>query len=247
MPLTAERREQLIEEIQVLEECARRKRERKIKSYFPDEGPLRRELYSKHLEFFAAGKEHRERLMLAGNRCGKSFTAGYELTCHLSGWYPTWWDGRRFDKPIRAWAAGDTGKTVRAILQELLLGPAGAWGTGMIPAESIARVIRGSGGVADTVEIVYVNHVSGGVSQLMFKSYEQRRESFQGTTQDVIWLDEEPSLEIYTECLLRTLTNNGMLILTFTPLLGVSEVVLSFLPNGKMPYEKETEAMEAMV
>lgn len=228
-------REAVIEEIQILEELERRKSRRKLLTYFPDYGPLRRELYPKHCEFFAAGTSHRERLMLAANRVGKTEgVGGYELTLHLTGQYPPWWAGRRFEQPIRAWAAGDTGKTVREILQYKLLGPVGAWGTGLIPGDSISRIVRGTGGVADTVEIVYVKHASGQDSMLVFKSYDQRREAFQGTEQDVIWLDEEPPQDVYTECLLRTMTNNGMLMLTFTPLLGMSEVVLSFLPGGRL-------------
>lgn len=66
------------------------------------------------------------------------------------------------------------------------------------------------------------------------KSYDQRREAFQGTEQDWIWLDEEPPMAIYTECLLRTMTNNGLVALTFTPLQGMSEVVLTFLPGGRL-------------
>jgi hypothetical protein len=60
--------------------------ENRIDSYYPDEGPLRRELYPKHLEFFRAGVEHRERCFLAANRVGKTEgVGGYELTCHLTG------------------------------------------------------------------------------------------------------------------------------------------------------------------
>ncbi|MCW5980334.1 MAG: terminase family protein [Bryobacteraceae bacterium] len=62
----------------------------------------------------------------------------------------------------------------------------------------------------------------------MLKSYDQRRESFQGTEQDVIWLDEEPPLDLYTECLMRTMTTGGTVMLAFTPLRGLSDVVLSF-------------------
>ena len=174
--------------------------------------------------------------MLAANRVGKTEgVGGYEMSLHLTGQYPDWWDGRRFDRPIKAWAAGDTGKTVREILQSKLLGAVGSWGTGLIPGDSITRIVRGTGGVADTVEIVYVRHVSGADSMLIFKSYDQRREAFQGTEQDVIWLDEEPPLDIYTECLMRTMTNRGMIMLTFTPLYGMSEVVLLFLPSGQLP------------
>jgi phage terminase large subunit-like protein len=172
--------------------------------------------------------------MLAANRVGKTEgVGGYELTLHLTGQYPDWWPGRRFTKPVRAWAAGDSGSTVRDIIQHKLLGPIGAWGTGLIPGDSLERVVRATG-TADAASILYVKHVTGAISPLVLKSYEQGFESFQGTEQDVIWLDEEPALPIYTECLMRTMTNNGIIILTFTPLKGISDVVLSFLPGGKM-------------
>lgn len=172
--------------------------------------------------------------MLAANRVGKTEgVGGYELALHLTGLYPDWWIGRRFDKAITAWACGDTSKTVREILQAKLMGPIGAWGTGLLPGQTIVRTVRATG-MADTLDTVYVQHKNGGISAVTFKSYDQRREAFQGTEKDVIWLDEEPDLSIYTECLMRTMTNNGMILLTFTPLLGMSEVVLSFLPGGKL-------------
>ena len=184
--------------------------------------------------------------MLAANRVGKTEgVGGYELTLHLTGWYPDWWVGRRFNRPVRAWAAGDTSTTVRDILQRKLFGPIEAQGTGLIPQETIGRVTRGTG-KADTLDQAFIKHKSGGLSQLTFKSYDQRRESFQGTEQDVIWLDEEPDLGIYTECLLRTMTNNGMVMLTFTPLLGMSDVVLQFLPGGQI-IDKQDEGSRFVV
>lgn len=209
---------------------------RRINAYYPDAGPLRRELYPKHVDYFAAGSGHRERLMLAANRVGKTEgVGGYELTLHLTGLYPHWWTGRRFDRPIKAWASGDTGKTTRDILQEKLLGPLSNLGSGLIPAECIEGEPLAKPGVPGAKELVNVRHVSGGCSLLVFKSYDQRREAFQGTEQDVIWLDEEPPLDIYTECLMRTMTNNGMVMCTFTPLMGMSETVMQFLPGGKLP------------
>jgi phage terminase large subunit-like protein len=173
--------------------------------------------------------------MLAANRVGKTEgTGGYELALHLTGQYPAWWVGRRFDRPVKAWAAGNTSKKVFEILQDKLIGPVGKWGTGLIPGDAIARTVRASGGVADMLDSVYVTHAKGGTSLLTFKSYDQRREGFEGTEQDIILLDEEPPLDVYTECLIRTMTNNGMLMLTFTPLEGMSEVVLQFLPGGKL-------------
>ena len=59
----------------------------------------------------------------------------------------------------------------------------------------------------------------------------KKGKSFQGTEKDFIWLDEEPEMAIYSESLIRTMTTDGMILCTFTPLLGVSEVVLSFMPH----------------
>jgi hypothetical protein len=83
------------------------------------------------------------------------------LTLHLTGDYPHWWQGRRFDKPIKAWAAGDTGKTTRDILQEKLLGKVGEFGTGVIPHKSLGR-LSAKAGIADAIEIIQVKHQSGG-------------------------------------------------------------------------------------
>ncbi len=226
-------------------ERARRAR-RRIDGYYPESGPLCRSGYGKHLEFFAAGATFRERAFIGGNRTGKTFLGAYEKALHLTGEYPAWWPGRRFDRPVKAWAAGDTSKTVRDILQGNLLGPVGSIGTGMIPGDRIRKTTARSG-LADAVEVVYVRHVSGGTSVLTFKSYDQRREAFQGTAQDVIWLDEECPMEIYTECLLRTMTTGGLLYLTFTPLQGLTEVVLSFLPGGQAPGAGEVSAARCVV
>lgn len=241
-----------LELLALLEERERRSRGRKIWSYFPDQGPLRRELYPKHLGFFEAGSRFRERCFMAGNRVGKTETGGgYELVCHLTGQYPHWWSGRRFDRAINSWAAGDTAKTVREIIQRKLLGKPGEHGTGLIPQDSLVRSTPKQG-VPEAIDTIYVKHVSGDISQLVLKSYDQKREAFQGTEQDVIWLDEECPLDIYTECVLRTMdtsgagTHNGMLMLTFTPLRGMTETVMQFLPSGEI-VEKHTEGAKFLI
>jgi phage terminase large subunit-like protein len=225
----ANKKNQLLE---LLVEKKYRRDTKRITRYYPDTGALRRELYVKHLEFFKAGAIHKERLMLAANRIGKSEgVGGYELTLHLTGEYPNWWEGKRFDNPIKAWAAGDTSKTVRDIIQSKLLGPVGSFGTGLIPKENIISTASKQG-IADAIEIIRVRHKSRGESILVLKSYDQRREAFQGTEQDVVWYDEEPPFEIYIEGLMRTMTTGGLVLCTFTPLLGISETVLYFLPGG---------------
>ena len=77
-----------------------------------------------------------------------------------------------------------------------------------------------------------MKHASGGTSSVSFKSYQEGRESFQGSAIEVLWFDEEPDSTLYTEGLMRTMTTGGICYLTFTPLQGLSTVVLSFLPNG---------------
>ena len=145
-------------------ELVRRTSENRIDAYYPDEGPLRRELYPKHLEFFRAGVEHRERCFLAANRVGKTEgVGGYELTCHLTGEYPDWWQGRAFDRPIEAWAAGDTSQTVRDIIQAKLLGPVGSFGTGLVRKALIVRTTSRQG-IPDAVQDIYVKHKTGGTS-----------------------------------------------------------------------------------
>lgn len=192
--------------------------------------------YDKHRAFMRAGKDHRERLMIAANRVGKTQCAAYECALHLTGMYDyfaPWWDGRRFDKPVSMWAAGDTGKTTRDILQKAYLGRPGEEGTGFIPEHLIERKTA-KAGLPDAIESVYVRHITGGLSVLQLKSYDQRREAFQGTEQDMIHLDEEPPEDIYTECLLRTMVGGGGIMLTFTPLMGLTPLVLSFLPGGRL-------------
>lgn len=229
-----------LELARLLAEQQRRFRHNQIAKYYPDAGPLRRELYPKHLQFFAAGSTKNERLFMAANRVGKTEGAGgCEAVYHLTGEYPGWWEGRRFDRPVDAWAAGDTSMTVRDIIQEKLLGKLHEIGTGLIPKGKIEKISRKTA-PKDTVDTIWVKHKSGGLSQLTLKSYDQRRESFQGTKKDFIWLDEEPPLDIYTECLLRTTDTtggdkgSGILMLTFTPLMGMSETVMAFMPGGKI-------------
>ena len=133
-----------------------------------------------------------------------------------------------WDRPIVAWAAGVTAVGCRDTVQRLLLGRPGALGTGMIPKEAILDTVS-SRGVPDLFDHVKVRHSSGGVSLIYFKSYEQGREKWQGETVDIIWFDEEPPLDIYIEGLTRTNATGGHVFVTFTPLMGMSDVVARFL------------------
>lgn len=203
-------------------------------------GPLGRDKYDKHMEFVRAGAIYREKLFLAGNRTGKSIVGCWELVAHATGEYPEDWDGRRFTRPVKAWIGGDTSISVRDILQQKLLGNPGEFGTGMLPKESILKTTT-KRNIPDAVETIHVKHISGGYSMLTFKTYEQGRELWQGTEQDVIWMDEEPPMEIYAEALIRTMTTNGLVMSTFTPLKGMSAVIKSFMDAQKKPTDVPEE------
>jgi phage terminase large subunit-like protein len=223
-----------MELLALLEEKQSRKHYNKISSYYPNEGPLKRDLYKKHLEFFKAGETFLERAAIAGNRTGKTTLSSYETALHLTGLYPSWWEGRRFNHPVDWWAASDTAETTRDILQKELLGPINDIGSGMIPKHLIVGEPSKRRGIADSIDTVKVLHISGGTSVLGFKSYDQGRDKFQGTKKDGIQLDEEPDVRIYTECLTRLMSTNqdqkdGLMICTFTPLKGMSSTVLMFL------------------
>jgi phage terminase large subunit-like protein len=131
---------------------ARAEKQRKLYTYYPDDGPLRRELYPRHLMFFAAGghhdpsgeevggfpcgcqpdcdgSPHDQRLFLAANRIGKTEGAGgFEVTLHLTGRYPDWWIGHRIERATDIWVCGKRNETTRDILQRKLLGPVQHYG-----------------------------------------------------------------------------------------------------------------------
>lgn len=233
--LTKDEKQELLE---ILEEQDFRVNGRKFYEYFPEEDNkvswsvlplLKRSGYQKHLDFFAEGANYKQRCFMAANRVGKSLAGAYELTCHLTGVYPEWWEGKRFEEPINAWACGDRSKTVRDTIQKALLGEMDNFGTGLIPRELIKGKPHKSMGNAETYDTVNVKHVSGGTSTVQFKTYEQGRKAFEGWEGHVVWLDEEPPIGIYQECLLRTATTKGIVYVTFTPLMGMSDVVLSFV------------------
>jgi phage terminase large subunit-like protein len=182
-------------------------------------------------------ESHRNQQLLAmtGNRCGKTYTGAYIMSVHLTGLYPDWWEGKRWDRPIDAWAAGISTDTTRDILQSELLGPChnpDAFGTGMIPKEHIIDTVNKSG-VPNAVQAVLVRHVSGGISSLVFKSYEMSQDAFMGTAKDLIWLDEECPKSIFTQCITRTATTGGITYLTFTPEKGMTELVKDFMYDLK--------------
>ncbi|MCE7031744.1 terminase large subunit [Lysobacter sp. GX 14042] len=205
--------------VALLEERERRKRTNRLATYRP---------YPKQAEFHALGATVRERLLMAGNQLGKTWSAGFEAAMHATGLYPDDWQGRRWDRPTVGWAASETMEVSRDAGQRILLGREGERGIGAIPESCILDVARYPN-VRGAISQAWVRHVSGGQSLIIFKSYDQGRRKFQGDTIDWFWPDEEPPEDIYSEGLTRTNATGGMVMMTFTPLLGMSRVVQRFL------------------
>lgn len=212
----------------LLTEEQRRQMRRRLSRYEP---------YPKQAEFHEAGAKFRERLFMAANQVGKTVAGAAEMAMHLTGQYPGWWRGRRWDRPVRALAGSESTELTRKGVQRLLLGmpeDESAWGTGYIPGDSISKWWRRQG-TPNTVDSISVRHESGGVSVISLPSYDQGRTKWQADTIDLVWFDEEPPYDVYSEGLTRTNATGGMTFMTFTPLKGMSEVVKSFLleNNGR--------------
>lgn len=201
-----------------LEELKKLLRDYSLFSYKP---------YPKQIDFHNAGATFRQRCLMAGNQLGKTYAAGAETAMHLTGIYPDWFKGKKFNRATRGWAGSKNAEVARDGAQRILLGPTNAIGTGTIPRDRILDTKKARG-VPDAIESVLVRHTSGDTSLLVFKGYQDGREAWQAETLDFVWYDEEPPQDIYSEGLTRTNNTKGIAYLTFTPLLGMTQVVLRF-------------------
>lgn len=182
-------------------------------------------------------------MLAAGNQTGKTLAGGNEYAMHATGEYPDWWEGRVWKRPIMSWAAGVTSELTRDGVQRFLIGRFNEVGTGTIPKWRIRdyTMKRGVSGAVDTLYVKWGGggDISAGDSTVQFKSYDQGREKFQQESLDLLWFDEEPEYEIYSEGLTRTNATGGMIFMTFTPLQGMTQTVMRFF-NEKSPERNVT-------
>jgi len=217
----------LARQVEIIKKLREHERYNKIEYYDP---------YPYQKRFHDTGSNCNQRLLMAGNRIGKSFSGASETALHLTGLYPEWWQGKRYKQPITAWCGGVSNETVRDILQSELLGTPGdpaASGTGAIPRTNIIKTER-KPGVPNAVSIVQVKHITGGTSYLYFKAYEMGPEKWYGRSVDFVWLDELPPSAIYSQAVTRTLDRRGMVAMTYTPEAGFDRITAQFL-NNLMP------------
>ncbi len=222
-----------------LEELAQRRASRRLFNHYARPfdhtqafGPENIGAYQWQIEFHNAGATFPERCLMAANQVGKTMCGGAETAIHLTGEYPSWWEGRRFDKPVAWWTGAERTEDSKDLIQAELLGPQGDHGTGWIPKSRLLKATYRQAGVPEVVDKIYVRHKSGGTSECTLKTYQMEAKGWRGKTLDGVWLDEECNQDIFDECLTRVLVNKGIIYKTVTPVLGVSGVVRHFVEGG---------------
>ena len=181
-------------------------------------------------KFFKTGTWPR-RGILAANRIGKTVSTCFEVAMHLTGQYPEWWAGRRFDKPVNVMVSGEGWQQVALVLQNELLGTndvkiTDQIGTGAIPRDCIVfDTMRNDGANCIGVE---VRHRSGANSYLLFANYTQEVRQMQGFKLNIAVFDEQPPDDFFSEIVTRTATTQGMVMCSFTPLKGLNGLVSKF-------------------
>ena len=201
--------EQIINEIRLIDnEFSRRKRECKIDDY--NSGKI---IHKKQVLFHQ--NQAKNRWVFGGNRSGKTECGAVETVWYARGIHPY-----KDNKPRDGWVVSLSQQVQRDVAQSKILS--------YLKKEWIADIVMISGrkgsasnGIIDTI---YVNNVFGGISKIGFKSCDQGREKFQGTSLDYVWFDEEPPEDIYTECKMRVIDKCGEVFGTMTPLKGLTWV-----------------------
>lgn len=202
------------------------------------------EPYKFQKEFYAASADYRFRLLLCGNRVGKTVSEAYEFAYHVTGKYPSWWEGKRFSSPLLAWAVGNTSDSTRKVLQKELLGTSNAKmrdeiGTGTIPRSAIdfGKGLITDGERIKGLKVKYYNkrgEWTGQYSQIEFYSVGQGQASMMGANVNYIWMDEfaeHDAAEVYNQLVTRTGTTKGHVVMTGTPELGMNEIIEMFQAN----------------
>lgn len=114
--------------------------------------------------------------------------------------------------------------------------------------EWIAEIVMISGRKdspeSGVIDFIKVKNVFGGLSTIGFKSCDQGREKFQGSSLDYVWFDEEPPRDIFDECRMRLIDRRGDMFATMTPLKGLTYVYDEIYMNRRGNKEIWYEFME---
>ena len=190
-----------------------------------------RKKHKKQLAFHKCKK--RNRWVFGGNRSGKTECGAVEAVWMARGCHPY----RKNRKDVFGWVVSPTMQVQRDVAQKKVLY--------YLRPDQIADIVMVSGRkdnpAAGIVDQIIVRNVLGGTSVIGFKSCDQGRERFQGSSLDFVWFDEEPPRDIYEECLMRVVDRRGDIFGTMTPLKGLTflyeEIYLNRGNNPEVWYE----------
>ena len=191
-------------------------------------------VHAKQIAFHKCPK--RNRWVFGGNRTGKTECGAVESVYLARGIHPY----KQNKSSVDGWVVSLSSRVQRDVAQKKILQ--------YIHPDWIEEIVMLAGkrdypesGVIDYIKI---KNVLGGVSTIGFKSCDQGREKFQGTSLDFVWFDEEPPYDIYIECKMRVLDRNGLVFGTMTPLKGLTWVYNEIYLNSKDDSEIWYEQME---
>ena len=212
--------------------------ERNIKKWRNENKILRyntgNKVHKKQLEFHKC--KCRNRWVFGGNRSGKSECGAVETIWLARGNHPY----KENRKNVECWVVSLSQQVQRDVAQKKILeylNP--SW-----IVEVVMLLGRKGSPANGVIDYIVIQNVFGGLSKIGFKSCDQGREKFQGTSLDFVWFDEEPPYDIYLECRMRVLDKKGEIFGTMTPLKGLSWVYSEIYLNPKNDKEIWTIFME---
>lgn len=169
-------------------------------------------IHKKQMEFHKSQK--RNRWVFGGNRTGKTECGAIETIWLSLAIHPF----RKNRERTECWVVSLSQRVQKEVAQSKILK--------YLPKNSITEIIMTSGKKTDAengiIECIIVKNNFGNYSKIWFKSCEEGREKFQGSSLDFVWFDEEPPEDIYNECKMRVLDKSGEIFGTMTPLKGLT-------------------------
>ena len=191
-------------------------------------------VHKKQVAFHKCPKKNR--WVFGGNRSGKTECGAVETVWLARGIHPY----RENKKDISAWVVSLSREVQRDVAQAKVLS--------YLNKSWIKDVVMSSGRKDSLengiIDYIIIENVFGGESKIGFKSCDQGREKFQGTSLDFVWFDEEPPEDIYKECRMRVLDKCGEVFGTMTPLKGLTWVYNQIYLNEAQDEEVWCEFME---
>ncbi|MBQ8407217.1 MAG: terminase family protein, partial [Clostridia bacterium] len=190
-----------------------------------------------HLKQVAFHKcEKRNRWVFGGNRSGKTECGAVESVYLARGVHPY----KKNKDGVSGWVVSLSQQVQRDVAQKKVLH--------YIRKDWIEEIVMISGRKdapeSGIIDFIRIKNVFGGTSVIGFKSCDQGREKFQGTSLDFVWFDEEPPKDIYLECRIRVMDRQGEIFGTMTPLKGLTFIYTDIYMNKLNDPEVWYEFME---